>query len=231
MSRAYCAATRLVAGLTFVALAAVPVAAQRHYHVVSLGDFFTADLPNYNIASFLTRRGAIAGSAAVYDNGTYYASTRALFWQDQSTTLLGYFGLNANNASNSQSLALNDTGQVVGWSHVYDARHNDRGFGAFLWQNNVLTRLPDLGTDGNGYAYTQATAINDGGDVVGFSDSFNSSHVDTGPSAFLYRNGTLTDLGGFGVDASGYHYSYATGINNSGQICGYAESYNGLHND
>jgi probable HAF family extracellular repeat protein len=68
----------------------------------------------------------------------------------------------------------------------------------------------DLGSLG-GDSY--ATAINAGGQVVGYSN-----FVSGGPNhAFLYSNGHMTDLG----TLSGT-WSYAYGINDSGQVVGYS---------
>jgi probable HAF family extracellular repeat protein len=65
-----------------------------------------------------------------------------------------------------------------------------------------------LGTLGGTSSY--ATAINDAGQVVGYST--NAAGID---HAFLYSGGVLNDLGTFGGTSS-----MAYGINNSGQIVG-----------
>jgi probable HAF family extracellular repeat protein len=56
-----------------------------------------------------------------------------------------------------------------------------------------------------------ATAVNDQGDITGYSSTTNG-----GPwHAFLYADGKMTDLGMFGGDQAIPH-----GINNSRQIVG-----------
>jgi probable HAF family extracellular repeat protein len=68
----------------------------------------------------------------------------------------------------------------------------------------------DLGTLGG--ASSQATGINDSGQVVGWA--YTSGGIQ---HAFLYSAGTMQDLG------SGSWYSGASGINNAGQVVGYAQ--------
>ena len=72
----------------------------------------------------------------------------------------------------------------------------------------VQYSLTDLGQGG-------ATAINDSGQVVGWYQSTNH--------AFLYSNGTMSDIGTLGGDCS--DFSCANGINASGQVVGYSGSY------
>ncbi len=86
-------------------------------------------------------------------------------------------------------------------------------------RNHVLTATPaaifsmytltDVGTFGG--AITSATGINSSGDIVGFSDNPN-----VGTRAFLWRNGTMTDLGTLGGSCCAAAY----GINDSGTVVG-----------
>lgn len=83
-------------------------------------------------------------------------------------------------------------------------------------------KVIDLGTN------IEARAINNRGQIVG---SFQTGDIypfrdPPGPlsHAFLYGNGTMTDLG------SGLMYSDAYGVNNKGQVVGYSESQPFLYN-
>jgi titin len=143
----------------------------------------------------------------------------------------------------SVAAAINDSGQVVGYSYTSSAVQH-----AFLWQNGVMTDLGTLsgfGTsdafaintsgqvagnsyyDGQGFVWQngamtglgriEPSGINDSGQVVGFAPSGASVH------ASLWQGGGITDLGTLGKSGS----SYAFGINNSGQVVGYAMTSGG----
>lgn len=94
---------------------------------------------------------------------------------------------------------INSSGQVVG-----QFRNRAGDLHAFLHSG---TRLRDLGTLNGGSSF--AAAINDHGQVVGYSDDGIASR------AFRYALGTMHDIGTLGGEwAAGY------GINASGQIVG-----------
>ncbi|NJD67858.1 MAG: hypothetical protein FIA90_04170, partial [candidate division NC10 bacterium] len=91
---------------------------------------------------------------------------------------------------------INDAGQVVG----------RMGTSAVLWQNGSVTNLGSLGGAGG-----WATAINNAGQVVGYSYEQSDHH------AFLWHDGAMQDLG-TGV---------ANGINSYGHVVGESTSSTG----
>lgn len=74
-------------------------------------------------------------------------------------------------------------------------------------------QLPTLA----GYKYSDATKLNDLGQVVGFSRSATMPNGDVVTHATLWSNGSVTDLGTLGGAGT---KSMAYGINNAGQIVG-----------
>src|SRR5207237_6218811 len=71
--------------------------------------------------------------------------------------------------------------------------------------------MSDIGTRGGDAA--EAWDINDAGQIVGDSAAFGLSH------AFLWQDGTMTDLGTLGGIRG---FSGAYGINEAGQVVGYS---------
>ncbi|HHO58989.1 MAG TPA: DUF3466 family protein, partial [Thiotrichales bacterium] len=104
---------------------------------------------------------------------------------------------------------VNDLGQVVGrgWPNQIGQ--------AFLFDNNgVNQNLGTLVTNGQ----SQANAINNNGQVVGWASSSSNARV-----AFLYENGSMLDLCVL-VDCTAKGWDFfeeATGINDNGDIVGY----------
>jgi probable HAF family extracellular repeat protein len=140
-------------------------------------------------------------------------SWQATIWQpDLTPTLLGILGTGVQ----SQAEAINDAGQVAGFSYLnpdYSARH------AFLYSNGTMTDIDTFNTN-NSLAY----GINNNGVVVGMvDDQFDT--IDT-YSAFVYVGGTMIDLNTLIPSGSGLILMQALGINDSGQIVG-----NGITSD
>lgn len=101
----------------------------------------------------------------------------------------------------SAASGINESGQIIG----------DMTGGAFLWgRHQGTTHLGDLP---GGNDFTNATAINNLGQVVG------GSSAEQGTRATLWQNGTITDLGDL---PGGNDFSYANGINDLGSVVGYS---------
>ena len=108
----------------------------------------------------------------------------------------------------SSASGINNAGQIVGTSNTSTGESH-----AFLYSDG---QMQDLGTLGGPSSY--GNSINNAGQVVGRSQiSTNSSYY-----PFLYSNGQMTNLGTLGPPYTAG--SYATGINDAGQIAGYAET-------
>lgn len=165
-------------------------------------------------AGVLTDLGTLGGDhSAAYDIneqgwiiGTSFVPgslrPRAALWIDGAASTLGTLG-----GESSQAMAINDLNNVTG---VADTA---AGFPhAFLYEltadGSVVTRT-DLGTLGADASY--GYGLNNAGHVVGTSDA----------RAFIWRDGTMTDLNAMIDPAGNWQLIAAAGINDDGQIVGW----------
>ena len=172
------------------------------FHAFLYNDGSLIDLdPNdfQSAATGINSRGQIAGYAAATSGAGYFA---ALFSGGQAINLGAIPG-----GTSCQAQAINDNTQVVGFCYL----GGPNIFHAFLYSRGDIVDLGTLAGPVDTLS-SQANAINNRGQVVGFSDVAGSvSH------AFLYSGGAMSDLGVL----AGYLGSVATGINNLGQVVGY----------
>jgi RHS repeat-associated protein len=110
----------------------------------------------------------------------------------------------------SAATGINVLGQVVGNSSASDGSQH-----AFSW--TAGSGMTDLGTLGG--AFSAATALNSAGTVVGGS---NLAGISSYPGhAFIWTSGTgMRDLGTLGAPNGATPNSYASSINDAGQIAG-----------
>ncbi|MCL5103009.1 MAG: PEP-CTERM sorting domain-containing protein [Armatimonadetes bacterium] len=109
--------------------------------------------------------------------------------------------------------AINNSGVIAGTAYSYTYTSGFQGH-AFLYDGQGIHDLNNLTFGGS--TSVEANAINNSGQVVG----------STGPngSAFLWHNGTMTDLG----TLWGGSYSDAFGINDSGKVVGQSYAMGGI---
>ena len=118
---------------------------------------------------------------------------------------------------------VNASGQVTGYATIpgdtpAPTPNNPNTYYAFRYSNGTMTNLSTLGGP-----TSVGAAINDAGQVTGSSETTqhwmdrygNKYYYD---HAFLYSNGTMTDLG----TLPGYLKSSGSGINNAGHVVGYS---------
>jgi len=133
----------------------------------------------------------------------------AFIYSDGSMVGLGHLG-----GSSSVGQGINNVGEVTGWAYTTAnlAQH------AFLYRSGAMYDLGTLGGASYAGLNSQGLAINDSGQVVGYSETpggGGSAH------AFLYANGSMQDLGTLGGSSSS-----ALDINNVGDIVGNSSTAN-----
>ena len=186
---------RAIAGaicFLFFALARPGLAGQHRYQITDLGTFGGST----SSSSGINDAGQVIGSADLHSSPPV---TNHAFLFTQGT-------LPAINA-----YAINDNGQIVGYAGGVDTGGPTIKHG-FICSNGLMT---DLGNLGSYWTNVLPFAINNQAQVVG-----SISGYATAGHAFLYREGTLTDLNNLIDPASGWTLLRANGINNNGQIAG-----------
>ena len=111
-------------------------------------------------------------------------------------------------------MALNERGDVVGFSNVSKADGANFNARAFLWTRG--RGIQDLGTL-PGDSLSQALGINEQRQIVGISCTAGFASC----RAFLWEHGVMMDLNDFVPDDYADHLYTANDINNLGQITGY----------
>jgi probable HAF family extracellular repeat protein len=151
-------------------------------------------------ANGINNNGVIAGS---YNNQN--PGGVAVEWSGGvATPMLTLAGFSRSEASD-----INLSNQAVG----YSADANFFNEQAVIWNGLLPTSLGSL----PGRSYTFASGINNLGAVVG---SALTSSGDSGGDAFVWFNGSMTDLNSEIPGSPQWHLTSASAINDSGQIVG-----------
>ena len=142
--------------------------------------------------------------------------------------VLGSLGTDYSWGEMSSAVAINDIGQVVGWSGITNTVYPRRAILVSsvdgVWKlphgdenTNDPTNLfmQALGTLGGPTNNSYATAINNRSWVVGYSDMPSGTN-----QAFLWRNGEMVNLNSLIPPLSGWVLTTATGINDHNEIVG-----------
>ena len=154
-----------------------------------------ANVRNFSLA--IIRGINDSGIAAVVVNNSYDGIPRSFYWDATN----GYSEIILNGETNSTPTSIDANGTVVGMT--YSSPRPNR------WYTSNLGVLAGPSPNASG----QAMDINAQGDIVGYYSTFQQR-------AYLYKNGTLTDLNDVIPSGSigAYHLAYAPGINDSGWI-------------
>jgi probable HAF family extracellular repeat protein len=177
---------------------------------------------NRSEAKAINAHGWITGDSTngVFDPVTGGAGGHAVLWKDGEIIDLGTLGTGVE----SDPFYVNNGGEVVGISTV-DTRLDPfaSAFGpfssathAFIWKNGVMR---DLGTLGGPDSFVASGCNNQRAELLAGSSYLNSTpNPATGlptMDPFLWKNGTMTDLGTLGGT-----FGFSQCANNSGQVIG-----------
>jgi probable HAF family extracellular repeat protein len=159
---------------------------------------------DYSVASDINNSSQIIGYSFTLGPGS---SRRGWIWENDVMTDLGTLSGDKSSAN-----AINDQGQIVGYSQIYHPENYVTH--AFIWENGIMTDLGVLPGEVN----SAANDINEQGQIIGSS----SHQMETYPFLSIYRpclwdDGQVIDLG----LPQGYVRGVATGINDQGQIVGW----------
>ena len=149
----------------------------------------------YSWAYAINNSGQIVGS---WENAS--GDVFAFVYSDGTKTDLGGLG------GDHVALDINDDGDAVGYATVSGDQH------PILWPASGGGQ--DLGLLSGGF-FGRARAINNAGQIVGWSEISGGTH-----HAFLYENGTMTDLNDLLPPGSTWELKEAEDINEVGQIVG-----------
>jgi probable HAF family extracellular repeat protein len=162
------------------------------------------------IALLINERGQVAGDSytgtdpspfCFYNYNVFPLTTGAFLWEKGKMTDLGGLGGTCSLAS-----ALNNRGQVAGWSNLA----GDQAYHAFRWDPATQPHLRDLGTLGG--TLSIAEAMNEAGDAVGAAQLPGDQFF----HATLWGRQGVTDLGAVGTDQC----AEARSVNASDQVVG-----------
>ena len=198
------------------------------------GSVLTLPAANLSAAAAVSNDGDVVGSVA---NG---GGSQAVLWNTQPTVNLINLGVIWPNpvlpeADSAAAQGVNNSSHVTGQSTAGQGTTPDTaqpfGTHAFLYRNGSMLDLGALALTGNGNDFSEGNGINNLDAVVGDSDTAIAATDDQGQPcefcgvanhAFLWRAGTLQDLGTLGGVAG--LDSRADAINDSGDIVGWSDS-------
>jgi probable HAF family extracellular repeat protein len=184
------------------------------YDTGTLGDNTDPNVTSvsYGIADYGNSTGIGAVGSSSVSNGDTHA-----FVQEPDGSLLDV-GTLTGTKGNSAALGVNPAGtDVVGY-----APFSDTSAAPFVY-SPATGKMTEIKVPSSTAIQTQANAVNNSGVVVGsYGTAYLSGGLHLAETAFIrLAKGTVQNLNNEIAPGTGWDLESATGINSSGQICGY----------
>lgn len=184
----------------------------------------------------MNEAGQVIGFSSRYNGGNTSFGSSAWLYDGLTTVEIGYTDgdhLRGDGLRTSNPVALNEAGEVSGWSDRYVG-----GGGRSAWLHDsgttTIIGLTDADhTRSDGFRFSQGGRVNEAGQVAGYSNRYiggSTLNSQLDQSAWLYDGATTINIGltggGF-VGTDGNRFSDADGINEAGQVIGFSYRYSG----
>lgn len=187
-------------------------------------------------ADYLNEQGQVVGTSNRY-GAAGSIGTGVWIYNGSGTQRIGYYGAGYTRSSNgyqgSHVDGFNNQGQVIGRSSRYNGDTLD-GTIAWLYDGGTTVRLGLTDSEHtsavSGYQASQASALNEQGQVAGTSDRFNAGFTN-GTSAWFYDGSTSTEIGLSGqayTRSDDFSSAWVFDINENGQVVGTNQRYDGM---
>lgn len=184
----------------------------------------------YSSAVALSNTGHVVGYARRDIDGRHAGYSTWLFNGKDSIdiSLGGTAYTRSDGYRYSMPAGINDAGLVVGTNNRYIS---DQGAGvaAWIYDGKTTTEIGLSGAEfgGSGISYSKALEINQGGQVVGYTDRMNGG-VSIGRAAWVYEKGVNREVGIATISAArtaGWTNSEVVALNENGQVAGNSAKY------
>jgi hypothetical protein len=191
--------------------------------------FFVAGFYPFAILNMV---GQTVGSSDRYNGGSTYLGSSAWLYDGAKTIDVGLTGPEHTRSDGYQeNLAkqLNEVGHVVGHATRFNNGSSDLGRTAWLYNGTTTIELGLTGpeyTRSDGYKYSESHQLNEAGQVVGYSQRFDSDHHDLWLYDSLLDRTFALRFPGHGTD---FHYSFGY-LGDDGLVLGNYHSVDDGHN-
>jgi hypothetical protein len=186
-----------------------------------------------NRAVDLNEAGTVVGHSQRYNGGRTIRGQTAWLYDGISTLNIGKIGAEYSRPDGFRSssiVALNEAGQVLGNSQRFSGS-NAIGRSVWLYDGSSVElglTAPEFVTS-NGYRFSDASVLNEAGQVAGYSERHNAS-VPNGTTAWFYDGMETLPIGLIDADHTrndGYQRSAPTVLSESGKVIGWTERFGG----